>query len=91
MGNTKAETIKRFRAAVNKKFGEGAQFEHQEADPLDELEERIDVSVPVDKIDWSTVEPAVEVLLKDSGASRYFEIGGAGLGFGYRDVSLCRK
>jgi hypothetical protein len=88
---TKAESIKRFEKAVMKKFGKGASFSHHDADPDEEIIEGIEVSVPVDNIDWATVEPGVEAALKSSGASRYFAIGGSGLGFGYRDVSIYRK
>jgi len=88
---TKDESIRRFQKAVLKKFGKGVRFCHQERDTSEDLDERIDVSVPLDNIDWTVVQPAVEVALKISGASRYFEIGGSGLGFGYRDVSVYRK
>jgi len=88
---TKAESIQRFRQAVLKKFGKGTNFSHHDADPDEDIPEGIEVSVPVDNIDWAIVEPGVESLLKSSGASRYFAIGGAGLGFGFRDVSIYRK
>lgn len=92
---TKAEAIRRFRRAFLRKYGKSARFEHRErdrSDPQFPEPERIDVSVRLTrKIDWSDVEPAVEAMLKRTGASRYFEIGGAGLGFGYRDVSVYRR
>jgi hypothetical protein len=88
---TKAESIKRFEKAVVKKFGKGTYFSYRDADPDEEIVEGIEVSVPIDNIDWANVSPGVEAALKSSGASRYFAIGGSGLGFGYRDVSIYRK
>lgn len=92
MTKSKTDTIKSFQAAFTRKFGKSAVFNHYAADPDDkDTPESIQVSVPVDEIDWEDVEPGVQSLLKQSGASRYFAVGGAGLGFGFRDVSIYRK
>ncbi len=88
---TKDATIKRFEQAFAHRFGKRADFNHHTLESADDGVESIEISVPVDNIDWTTVEPAVKSLLQSSGASRYFEIGGAGMGFGFRDVSMYRR
>lgn len=88
---TKDATIARFKLAFTHRFGRRAEFSHNIPAPGDDDVENISVSVPIDNIDWSEVEPAVKSMLKSSGASRYFEIGGSGLGFGFRDVSMYRR
>ena len=88
----KSDAIKKFKQAFERKFGKNScSFHYQEKDDGEKQIEMISVSVNVAKIDWDKVEPIVEGLLAASGASRYFEIGGAGLGFGWRDVSIYRK
>jgi hypothetical protein len=88
---TKDATVARFKQAFAHRFGRRAEFNHYTIESADDGIETIQVSVPTDNIDWSTVEPDVKALLQSSGASRYFEIGGAGYGFGFRDVSIYRR
>lgn len=88
---SKSESIRRFQKAVMEKFGDKTNFSHHEADPSEDMPERIEVAVPTDDIDWASVSPGVLALLRSSGASDHFEFGGSGLGFGYRDISLYLK
>lgn len=88
---TKSESIKRFQKAVMERFGDKTNFDHHEAEPDEDMPESIEVAVPTDDIDWTSVSPGVLELLRSSGASEHFEFGGAGLGFGYRDISLYLK
>lgn len=83
---TKQQLLDKFERTFRKKFGKNAIYEYEKDD-----DERISVSVPLDVMDWGEIEPAVEKLLKSTGLSRYFEVGGAGTGFGFRDVSIYRK
>lgn len=91
---TKKQAIDKFKRAFSRKFGKRAVYEHSDRiieDGIPDTPERIDVGVPTDMMDWGDVEPAVEAMIKKTGLGRYFEIGGAGIGFGFRDVSICRK
>lgn len=88
---TKDEAIAAFRKAFRSRFGHAALFDHCPREDDDELVERITVSVSTGEHDWSTVEPKIEALLRETGADEFFEIGGAGLGRGWRDVSIYRK
>ena len=91
VSQTKDATIARFKLAFTHRFGRRAEFSHNTIESAEDGVESIEVSVPIDNIDWSEVDPAVKSILQSSGASRYFEIGGAGLGFGFRDVSMYRR
>ncbi len=88
---TKDATIARFKQAFTHRFGRRAEFSHNTSDSDEDGIENIQISVPTDTIDWHTVEPGVKSILQSSGASRYFEIGGSGMGFGFRDISMYRR
>jgi hypothetical protein len=91
---TKKEAIAKFRRAFLRKFGKRAFYEHSERAIEDDgykMPERIDVSVSLDIMEWGEIEPAVEAMIKRTGLGRYFETGGAGTGFGFRDVSIYRR
>jgi len=88
---TKDATIARFKQAYTHKFGRRAEFSHITLESAEDGVESIEVSVPIDNIEWTEVDPAIKSMLQTSGASRYFEVGGSGLGFGFRDVSLYRR
>ncbi len=88
---TKKEAISKFKRAFQRKFGKRALYWYSKRDLKEKMPERIDVGVPLDTMGWGGIEPAVEAMMKKVGLSRYFEIGGAGTGFGFRDISICRK
>lgn len=88
---TKKEAITKFKRAFQRKFGKRALYWHAERDLKDKMPERIDVGVPLNLMEWGKIEPAIEAMMKKTGLGRYFEIGGAGTGFGFRDVSIYRK
>ena len=88
---TKKEVISKFKRAFQRKFGKLALYWYSERDLKNKMPERIDVSVPLDLMEWGEIEPAVEEMMKKTGLGRYFEIGGAGTGFGFRDISIYRK
>ena len=88
---TKKELISKFKRAFQRKFGKRALYWYSERDLKDKMPERIDVSVPLDVMEWGEIEPAIEAMMKKTGLGRYFETGGAGTGFGFRDISIYRK
>lgn len=87
MTKKKAErqnAIDKFERLFTKTFGEKSIYN-------DEEDDRIEVGVPLSVMEWDDIEPRVEKLMVESGLDRYFEIGGAGTGFGMRDISLYEK
>lgn len=55
---------------------------------LSEDNEFVEISAPLESNEWGAVEPAVSKRLDESGLFRFFEIAGAGTGFGNRDIFL---
>jgi len=90
---TKNQTLIKFKQEFHKKLGpnENYSFEPRDEDSDDDYyrnHDRIELSVSLSHHDWGDVEPMVEDLMKGTGLNKYFEISGAGTGFGYRDISL---
>ena len=76
------KAIDKFKGAFKKKFGDKAEFDYTH---------RIEVSVPLSAMAWDDIEPAVKKMLTQAGLDENFEIGGAGTGFGMRDISIYAK
>lgn len=76
------KALAKFERAFKKKFGDKASFDYTH---------RIEVSVPLSMMEWEDIRPAVERMISDAGLDGYFEIGGAGTGFGMRDISIYAK
>ena len=90
---TKDQALAKFKQAFHKKLGpnEDYTFEPRDEDSDDDYyreHDRIELSVSLSHHDWDDVEPTVENLMEGTGLDKYFEICGAGTGFGYRDISL---